>query len=188
MKYTFLFILVFTRISFCQQLNCSAFITQGNKILLAKNLDFELGEGLVLFNPAGIEKNSISNYGTSWNSKFASITFNMFGLNLPLGGINSQGLAIEELSTYPVQYKDSGETKLNEFELIQYILDNFATVNEIERNLDKISVDRFYFNIHYIICDSFGNNAVLEYHNGSAKYITGNEFKYKVLTNVACQP
>ena len=121
MKYTFLFILVFTRISFCQQLNCSAFITQGNKILLAKNLDFELGEGLVLFNPAGIEKNSISNYGTSWNSKFASITFNMFGLNLPLGGINSQGLAIEELSTYPVQYKDSGETKLNEFELIQYI-------------------------------------------------------------------
>ena len=110
-----------------QNYSCSGFVIKNNNdILLAKNLDWALGNGLIIFNPKNKLKCSIyaKSKKNSWTSKYSSITFNHLGLNQPLGGMNEEGLTIEELSTWPAEYFNKNNFIVNEFEWIQYQLDN----------------------------------------------------------------
>ena len=168
-----------------QQLNCSAFVIGEENIHLAKNFDYELGSGLVIFNPKGKIKKSIYDEGFEkiWKSKFNSITFNHFGINQPLGGMNEAGLVIEELSTWPTEYPTNGIMNLTEFEWIQYQLDNYSTVKEVILNIANVAISKFYFSLHYIIVDSTGDKAILEFINGKAKVYKDESLPIPVITN-----
>ena len=170
---------------FGQELNCSAFVINYKKVVLGKNLDWEFGNGLVIFNPKNAAKKSVvGKQPLSWKSKFKSITFNHFGKNLPLGGMNEAGLVIEELSTWPVVYPNKSSMNLiNEFEWIQFSLDSYSSVAEVIENVEKYSISKFLFELHYIIADSSGNTAIIEFIDGKAKIFRINNFLFSALTN-----
>ncbi len=185
LKYVLILLVFICSSMIAQQLKCSAFVVNENSVTLAKNLDWDLGSGLIIFNPKGENKISITKPNSKkWQSKFASITFNHFGKDFPLGGINEKGLVIEELSTYPVKYpKLKDKSTLNEFEWIQFNLDSFATVEELIENLPETSIQKFYFDLHFVAADRTGDAAVIEFINGKPVVYTDSLLVYPVLTN-----
>ena len=169
-----------------QQIGCSAFVLNKGKIFLGKNLDWALGNGLILFNPRGEIKKSITSEGPAeeWTSKYCSITFNHFGKNLPLGGMNERGLVMEELSTWPSEYPyDEKLPSLNELEWIQYNLDTYSSVEEVITKAEDVNISKFAFRLHYILSDSTGNTAVIEFIDGKTKIYSGESLPYPVLSN-----
>jgi penicillin V acylase-like amidase (Ntn superfamily) len=123
---------------------CTAFILERDgKLILAKNLDWPIGEGYIFVNCKGEEKTSLSTDGIptiKWESKYGSITFNQFGKEFPLGGINEKGLVIEELNYSPSKYPPNKTLYLNEMQWIQYQLDRAQSVTEVIESLDTISI------------------------------------------------
>lgn len=171
--------------SFCQTFTCSSFTVNDGIIMLAKNLDWDLGNGLIIYNPKGKNKKSIycNESEIGWVSKYSSITFNHFGLNQPLGGINEAGLSIEELSTWQTQYSKNNKRTLNEFEWIQFQLDNYSTVDECIENILNYNILKFFFDLHYILTDSTGKTIVIEFLEGEPICYYDDQLPIPVLTN-----
>lgn len=116
--------------------------------------------------------------GLKWTSKYASVGANAVGMPFLIDGLNEQGLAVG-LFYFPttagyMKYNaaDMGKT-IAPWEVGSWILENFATVEEVRKNLDKIVVPEvvlkawgFVPPIHYIVVDASGKSIVIEYVNG----------------------
>ncbi|MFX0203222.1 MAG: hypothetical protein ACFFCW_44530, partial [Candidatus Hodarchaeota archaeon] len=80
---------------------CTAFVLRDDgQFVIGKNFDWYLGSGLIIANKRNVLKTSLLKPGEqtmSWISKYGSITFNQYGREFPLGGINEAGLIIEFL-------------------------------------------------------------------------------------------
>ena len=89
-------------------LSCTAFMLRADsKVVTGKNLDWPVGLGSVLLNPVGLSKTawvSPPDKPAAWVSRYSSVTFNQFGQEFPLGGMNDAGLVVEELSYWPARY------------------------------------------------------------------------------------
>ncbi|MCD6376636.1 MAG: hypothetical protein J7L94_13990 [Caldisericaceae bacterium] len=87
---------------------CTIFVLKRDgKVLLAKNLDWFIDDGFIVVNKRGVKKVAFEmNDGdpVKWESRYGSITFNQFGKEFPLGGMNEEGLVIEETSYSLSQY------------------------------------------------------------------------------------
>jgi len=155
---------------------------EGNsqQAFLAKNFDWKTGYGEIYLNPRNAIKTSITS-DFDWKSKYASFTFNQFGPELPAGGINEKGLAIEALVLPNTTLPKSDHNMVNEGEWIQYQLDNFESVEEVISHIDDVSIKKLYVNVHYMICDATANCNILEFING--KRIIHSNLKYKALAN-----
>src|SRR6056297_1542290 len=122
-------VMALSLIPLTQTKGCTAFfLRQGKGMILAKNLDWPVDLGYVLYNPAGKRKQAFHTDGPTrpfqWTAQYPSLTFNQFGVEFPLGGMNSQGLVVEELNTPRVSIeKDTTSRQLNEFQLVQFLLD-----------------------------------------------------------------
>lgn len=168
---------------------CSAFtIKNKSQLFMFKSYDWYFGEGVLMFNPSGMDKVSSPVAGNHvnlhWTSKYSNLTFNQYGQNLPNGGMNEEGLTIEvlwlECSEYP---NVNGEKSLNELQWIQYSLDNFKNVDELIQSTEDIIVTPFYAKAHYYITDATGKSAVVEYINGKRIVSLGNKLPYPAITN-----
>lgn len=168
-----------------QGIQCSAFVDTTDGTKLAKNLDWILGNGMVIYNPASEEKGSITcpDKGRLWTSKYSSVTFNHLGNNMPLGGMNEAGLVVEELSTWPAEYPAENLKCLNELEWIQYQLDSFGSVGEVIKNIGTTDIEKFIFGLHYIIADKEGGSVVIEFIKGEPKIYTGADLPVPAVTN-----
>jgi len=65
--------------------------------LLGQNYDFYYGHGLIVVSPRGLSKFSLSDKEEGrlhWVSKYGNVTFTQFGRELPMSGMNENGLAI----------------------------------------------------------------------------------------------
>jgi len=116
--------------------------------------------------------------GLKWTSKYASVGANAVGIPILLDGLNEQGLAVG-LFYFPttagyMKYSaaDAGKT-IAPWEVGSWILENFATVEEVRKNLDQIVVAGavlkawgFVPPVHYIVVDASGKSIVIEYVNG----------------------
>lgn len=163
---------------------CTAFCLKNkNNIILAKNLDWSVDLGYVFINKAGIKKTSFNAAKFNWVSKYGSITFNQFGKEFPLGGMNEKGLVIEELNMAYVQLiPDSNKSKINEFQLAQFILDNCKSMDEVITQLDNIQLNIILQTLHYIVCDSSGNTLIIEFNGNSFDYYP-NKSGLSILSN-----
>ena len=164
---------------------CTAFIIKSNeKILLAKNLDWPINDGMIIVNKKGLLKAAHVNSKDkiSWVSKYGSISFNQFGKEFPLGGINEMGLIIEELNNWG-EVPEQDSIILNEFQLVQFILDNFSSIKEIKNIVHKITVEPVFINLHHLLSDKQGNVAVIEFYNSKLYFYEGEEIEYLVLSN-----
>lgn len=145
---------------------CTAFFLSGEKgMTVGKNLDWSIDDGYIHFNKSGTDKTSFTKGSEyiSWTSKFNSITFNQFGKEFPLGGMNDQGLVIEELNAPQLpNWNFNSVYVLNEFQIVQYLLDNCRSVEEIKDVLDNIRVVPDIIQLHYFAADKKGNVTIIE--------------------------
>jgi penicillin V acylase-like amidase (Ntn superfamily) len=66
--------------------------------VVAYNYDFHSGDGLVLVNPRGLAKTSVlDGKPHAWTSRFGSLTFNQYGRDQPMTGINERGLVVAQM-------------------------------------------------------------------------------------------
>jgi penicillin V acylase-like amidase (Ntn superfamily) len=167
---------------------CSTFVLRsGERFVLAHNLDFYTGMGFIVVNKRNVKKTALLYPGempVQWISKYGSISFNQLGKEFPFGGMNEKGLVVEQMwleeSKYPPADK---RPALMELQWIQYQLDNCSTVDEVLASDKIIRISQNQSNIHYLVCDSSGKVASIEFIDGKCVWHTDGTMPAEVLTN-----
>jgi len=146
----------------------TAFFVHHDRPLLARNYDWKSGHGFVVKNLQGQKKFAYGWAGVnpaSWISKYGSITFNQFGKEFPIGGMNEAGLVVEQILLPHSIYPDHGGPTLSNSEWVQYQLDNFATVNELLRNVEYLQIYPLE-TVQFFVADKKGNAIVIDFVQG----------------------
>ena len=153
-------------------LACTSFLVKDDiRPLMGKSYDWDLGHGIVVVNQRGRGKTGLAAKKTdrppTWTSQYGSITFNQYGREFPVGGINEAGLAVEVLWNFSVEYPDpDARPSLNELQWIQYQLDNYASVKEMIAHADSIRISGLYAKVHYLAVDKQNHSASFSYIDG----------------------
>lgn len=163
---------------------CSTFcIDLGGKRLFGRNYDFDIGEGFVMSNPAGLQKKGAQAAGPAWTARFGSLTFNQFGRDNPMGGMNTAGLVVELMWLDETAYPGAdARPPLGVLEWIQYQLDTAATVDEVLAADAKVRISG-QAPLHYLVSDRRGRAAAIEYLGGRMVAHHGGSLPIPVLTN-----
>ncbi|HWF19440.1 MAG TPA: linear amide C-N hydrolase [Verrucomicrobiae bacterium] len=169
---------------------CTTFVMEGGgKIYFGRNLDWDWESGLVFVNQRNISKTAVvapDGVGAKWTSKYGSVTFNQFGLDVPFGGMNEAGLVVENMwldeTKYPAPDARPG---INLAQWIQYQLDNCKTVKEVLATDNKVRLEPLAVpaGIHYLLCDASGDCATVEFLDGKMAVHHGAKLPYHVLAN-----
>jgi MYXO-CTERM domain-containing protein len=168
---------------------CTTFLAEhAGQLAVGKDYDWSEPAGLVVTNPRGLQKTalllSLTDTAAAWTSKYGSLTFNQYGVEMPNAGINEKGLVVEimwlESSQYPAP---DSRPALNELQWIQRALDLFATVAELAQDAPSLRVSRAYANVHYLACDPTGDCAAFEYLGGQLVLTRAKDMPAKTLTN-----
>jgi penicillin V acylase-like amidase (Ntn superfamily) len=102
-------------------------------------------------------------------------------------GINEKGLSCHLLYLGPTRHEVRDRRPgVNYARLPRYFLDNYVTVDEAVKSLDRIQVVPMKVNgilipSHYAMEDSTGDSAIIEFVDGAMKVYHGRE--YRVMTN-----
>ena len=157
--------------------------------LVGKNYDWGVEDGLVIINKRGVKKTAIAlneDFGqpAKWTSKYGSITFNQYGREMPMGGMNETGLVVEMMMLRETQYPaHDSRPSISNLQWIQYQLDNFSTVKEVISSDSKVRIYSGNTGLHYMACDKMGNCASIEFIGGKLVYHINETMPVKVLTN-----
>lgn len=163
---TFAFVLVC-----CKAFSCTAFfINSSTGKVFAKNFDWLSAKGQLVQNNRGVSKKALIANGDqakSWVSKYGSISFNQYGVEFPLGGMNEKGLVVEMLWLDEAKYlpKDS-RFCVNELQWVQYQLDVSSSVSNVIESLNSVRISDAHSNVHFMIADKSGDYAIIEFVNG----------------------
>jgi len=134
------------------------------KAIVAYNYDFHSPEGLVLANKRRTKKiSSLRTQGATWAAAYGSVTFNQFGRDNPMTGINEKGLMVSQMWLDETKYPPAdARPAIGILEWIQYNLDRHASVAELVANAEALRpVSRIP--IHYLVADAIGDAATLEF-------------------------
>lgn len=168
-------------------LACTTFCLKNKgEILFGKNYDWRIGDGLVFVNKRGVSKVStgenIAN-PAKWVSKYGSVTFNQYGRENPMGGMNEAGLVIELMwldeTSYP---KNDSRPTLDVLEWIQFQLDTSATLEEVLKNSETVRIASDT-PLHYLVNDKNGNTASVEFLDGKLVAHAGEKLPVSALAN-----
>jgi len=170
---------------------CTTFCFKNNgEWIFGRNYDFEIEYGLIIVNKRGVAKTSLLSPGmvcqpAKWISKYGSITFNQFGREFPLGGMNEAGLVIELMWLTPTEYPNSDQRPtLRELQWIQYQLDTAATVMDVIASDKAVRIEpNQSIPIHFLLCDRQGGAAAIEFLGGRMRAYAGKDLAVKALTN-----
>jgi len=170
---------------------CSSFHFSEHDIsVVGKNYDWMVKSGLIIINKRGVNKTAFFRYDenaenpATWISKYGSITFCQYGIEIPAGGMNEMGLVVSSQAMPSTKYPELADRRsIERRQWLQYQLDNYATVSEVILHFNKIQVRPDSFGSHYFIADAKGKNAVIEFIDGKAKIYIARSLPYPVLTN-----
>jgi penicillin V acylase-like amidase (Ntn superfamily) len=170
---------------------CTTFCFKNNgEWIFGRNYDFGIEYGLIVVNKRGVAKTALLGPGTvgqpaKWVSQYGSVTFNQFGREFPLGGMNEAGLVIELMWLTQTEYPNSDQRPtLRELQWIQYELDTSATVQDVIASDKAIRIEgNKSIPIHFLLCDRKGGVAAIEFLGGRMRAYTGKGLPVKVLTN-----
>lgn len=116
--------------------------------------------------------------GLAWESKYGVVGLNGLGMTLVVDGVNEKGLAagifyLPGYAQYQQVEKGQESKSLAPWELVTWMLTNFATVEEVRDALPGIKVANVILDgagytppVHYIVHDAAGNSLVIEYLHG----------------------
>ena len=141
--------------------------------------------------PRGLERKGAESAATiEWTSKYGSVVAAGYDIGI-CDGINEKGLVANLLFLPESVYETENDQRpvMGLSIWTQYLLDNFATVEEAVKELEN---DRFRIDapdlpngvksrLHLAISDSTGNSAIIEYLDGHVSIYEGKQ--YQVLTN-----
>jgi len=116
-----------------------------------------------------------------WKSTYGSVTFNPFGKELIDGGMNEAGLYIWEMN-FDTQYPDDPtKPKLFQCQWMQYVLDNFDSVDDVIENAGRMSIDGWGW--HYFVADKSGKTAIIDFIDGKPVVYTGDSMPVPICCN-----
>jgi choloylglycine hydrolase len=176
---------------------CTRVVYQGSNgtTITARSMDWksDIPANLWVF-PRGMERNgAVGSTSVQWKSKYGSVITSSWDIATS-DGMNEQGLVGNLLwlaeSEYPKFEKDAGTPGLAISLWLQYVLDNFSSVQEAVSALSKEEfvvvsanipgTDRFA-TVHLSISDKTGDNAIFEYIDG--KLVIHHDRAYVTMTN-----
>ena len=162
------------------------FLDQGVQYVFGRNYDFPIGDGLAVVNKRDVKKEGYSNTMLTWTSKYGSVTFNQFGREFPMGGMNETGLVVESMALEKTKYpKPDSRNVIEMAQWIQYQLDSFSSVEEVLSSNSKIRI-RPISNapgVHFFVCDKSKACAVIEFIENKMVFYKNSDLPVKALTN-----
>ncbi len=164
---------------------CTTFLlSDPANVVFGWNYDFFSAEGRVVVNRRGLGKTA---FGTDadlqWISRYGSVTFNQFGHEFPLGGINEAGLVVGQMMLDETWYPVDARPALRELQWIQYQLDCAASVEEVLASVPALSIQPISFPMHFLVADASGHVVVIEYLDGKLVVRKGADLPVAALTN-----
>ncbi|AEE13752.1 Choloylglycine hydrolase [Thermodesulfobium narugense DSM 14796] len=186
---------------------CTAVVLHGKDIIAARNFDWTNGQAFVVRHDRGVKKeadflqdNDDDDFNSvQWVSKYGSITFDvvetslLYGqISIPVDGINEKGFWVSSLWLDDNDGKTSSnidfkKASINNWKLVEYLLDNCADVNDALKAIKNVQIINFNYadmsvNLHYIMADSSGNVAIVDILPDSKVIIHKNP-EFDILTN-----
>ncbi|KPK73484.1 hypothetical protein AMJ87_01485 [candidate division WOR_3 bacterium SM23_60] len=166
---------------------CTTFCFQHNGAwIYGRNYDWMVEQGLVMVNKRGVAKTAATQDNPAqWVSKYGSITFNQYGRELPLGGMNEAGLVIEVMWLQQTEYPHPDVRQaVADLQWVQYQLDNAATVADVIASDKTVRISiRSATPIHFLVCDRTGQAATIEFLQGTMVVHTQETLPVTALTN-----
>ncbi len=173
---------------------CTRCVYLGPKdtVVVARSMDWAEDPGTNIYClPRGMKRDGAAGPNSiAWTSKYGSVVCNFYGV-ATVDGMNEKGLVSNVLFLVESDYgKADGKRATLSISLwCQYVLDNFATVNEA---VDALGKEPFVIIApllpngargqgHMAISDGSGDSAIFEYVNGKLVIHHGRE--YQVMTN-----
>ena len=142
--------------------------------------------------PRGMERNGETGENSlRWTSRYGSVVTSAFEI-ASTDGINEKGLVANLLWLPDTQYpaRDKSKPGLTIAAWVQYMLDNFATVEEAVSYIKEGSFQVLsemmpdgsrLATLHLSVSDATGDSAIFEY--AGAKLMVYHDKEYKVMTN-----
>lgn len=176
---------------------CTRVVYKGpeNTVITARSMDWksEINANLWIF-PKGIQRDGeVGPLSVKWTSKYGSIISSAWDI-ATADGMNEKGLVANILwlaeSEYPTFDPRGDKQGISIALWAQYVLDNFATVEEAVNQMkdepfvvvsDYIPGTEKFTTLHLSISDATGDNAIFEYIKG--KLVIHHDPSYVVMTN-----
>jgi choloylglycine hydrolase len=157
-------------------------IAEDGTVVYARTLEFGVDlDSNVLMVPRGYSRTGTTpqgDHGLTWTSRYASLGANGVGLPYLFDGLNEKGLAVG-LFYFPttagyVRFNPSEASRtIAPWQVGSWILENFATVEEVKQNIGSIVVAPVVFKqwgfvppVHFVVHDASGKSIVIEYVQG----------------------
>lgn len=148
-----------------------------------RTFDWPDGRAVAVINARDVNRHALSlmvgKKPLQWRSIYGSVTIDMLDGDgqanraAVVDGLNEKGLSASVLELDGTQYPKSkpGQAVIGSSQLVQYVLDKFATVAEVVKALPALPVVSSLYKgkpvpLHYVFNDAKGNQAVLEYSKG----------------------
>jgi choloylglycine hydrolase len=165
---------------------CTSFLLKADngEFVYGRTLEFALMlHSKLIVVPRGYENKGVGpdgkvGSGRVYKAKYAATGMNALDLPVVVDGINEKGLAagmffFPTLAKYQDVSPNEAANSIASYEVINYILTQFATVDEVKAGIQKIKVNRAELAVfkgpapvHYSVHDAAGNTIAIEYING----------------------
>ncbi|MFC1761147.1 linear amide C-N hydrolase [Planctomycetota bacterium] len=174
---------------------CTCFVLETDDgLFFGRNYDWHLDQGLIVVNKRHLQKTAVfrgrEDKAAQWTAQYGSVTFNQYGREFPLGGINEAGLVVEVMWLETTEYPPvDSRPAVMELQWVQYHLDTCASVAEVlatDEHL-RITMDT-QAPLHFLVCDDKGAVATIEFIKGKRVVHTGNKLSVPVLANSPYRP
>lgn len=159
-------------------------LLEKENVIVAYNYDFYSPEGLVLVNKRGTRKVSwLRTQGAAWVATYGSVTFNQFGRDNPMTGVNEKGLMVSQMWLDETRYPPADRRPvIGILEWIQYNLDRHASVTEVLADAESVRPTS-RAPIHYLVTDATGDAAAVEFLDGKLVVHRGAAMPVRALAN-----
>ena len=160
--------------------------SKDNSVVVGRSMEFaqELNSNVIV-QPKGqkrISKLPDGSNGKKWTAKYGVIYLDGFGLDIAVDGFNEVGLSVGELY-FPGEAKFAEPPKkkksraISNLDLPLFILQNFATIEKIRKELPKLTVwgeklevlNNIIVPVHYAVYQEDGKGIIIEYSNEGLK-------------------
>lgn len=154
-------------------------------VIAARTLEFGFDlHSDVLVVPAGTELSGTlpnGGKGIGYKTKYGFLGANAEGLTAIVDGINDQGLYVglfyfPDYASYPDATKDNAACAMAPYEYANWLLGNFASVEEVKANFDKVALVPVVIDaikqvppVHFVVHDRGGKSVVIEPLNKALK-------------------
>lgn len=164
------------------------------QIITARSMDWRMDiETNLWVLPRGVKRQGQTGPNSiEWQAKYGSVIASGYDISTT-DGLNEKGLAANLLwlveSQYP-EFTKEGKPGLSISLWAQYILDNYATVQEAVKALkkepftlvtDSVPGQNRFATLHLSLSDASGDSAIIEYIDG--KQVIHHDRSYQVMTN-----